>query len=162
MNWVDIVIAVLLLISIFMGLRTGIIKMALSLAGVLIGITLAGRYYPTLASHLTFIHQVNVANVVSFIIILVVVMLIAALLAAILTRIVSVLMLGWVNRLVGGVFGLIIGGLFIAALLAIWAKFGHPPAAVGTSALARILLDRFPAGLALLPHEFNSVRQFFQ
>ena len=162
MNWVDIVIAVVILISTIIGLRNGLIKVVLSLAGLIIGITLAGRYYLTLAGHLSFIHQVAVANVVAFIIILVVVMMIASLIALILTKIVSAMMLGWLNRLGGAVFGFLEGAFLMAIALALWAKFGSPPAAVGTSTLARILLDRLPAVLALLPSQFDSVRPFFQ
>ena len=45
MNWLDIVIIVALAISTFLGLKIGIIKALLSLAGLIVGVILAGRYY---------------------------------------------------------------------------------------------------------------------
>ncbi|GAI66173.1 unnamed protein product, partial [marine sediment metagenome] len=45
MNWLDIVIIVAIAIPTFIGLRMGIIKAALSLAGLIVGVILAGLYY---------------------------------------------------------------------------------------------------------------------
>ena len=42
MSWLDLVIVVVLAISTFLGLRMGIIKAVLSLAGVIVGVVLAG------------------------------------------------------------------------------------------------------------------------
>ena len=52
MNWLDIVILIILAISVFMGLKTGLIKMVISLAGLILAIFLAGRLYLSLANHL--------------------------------------------------------------------------------------------------------------
>ena len=162
MNWLDIVIIVLIAIPTLIGLRTGIIKAALSLAGVIVGVILAGRFYAALAGRLTFIPQENVAGIFAFAIILVAVMIIAGVLASVLKWVASAVMLGWVNRLGGAVFGFLLGAVFCAALLAIWVKFLGLVGPVADSGLATILLDRFPAVLALLPEEFNSIRSFFQ
>lgn len=162
MNWLDIVIIVLIAIPTLAGLRTGIIKAALSLAGVIVGVILAGRFYAALAGRLTFIPQENVAGIVAFAIILVAVMVIAGVLASVLKWVASAVLLGWVNRLGGAVFGFLLGAVFCAVLLAIWVKFLGLVGPVGESGLAVFLLDRFPAILALLPEEFNSIRSFFR
>ena len=52
MNWLDIAIIVLILIPTFMGLKAGLIKTVLTLAGVILGIFLAGRYHGVLAEQL--------------------------------------------------------------------------------------------------------------
>jgi membrane protein required for colicin V production len=162
MNWLDIVIIVVIIFAAFSGLRTGLIKAVLSLAGLIVGVVLAGRYYVPLAQQLTFISQTSVAKVVAFVIILVGVMVIASVIAALLKWAASAIMLGWVNRLGGAVFGLVLGALFCAALLAIWVKFLGIAGVVADSGLATFLLDRFPMVLALLPDEFDAVRSFFQ
>ena len=162
MSWLDIAITVLIIVPTFLGLRTGIIKAALSLAGVIVGIILAGRYYTALAEQLTFISQANLANIAAFALILFGVMLVAAILASVLKWLVSAVLLGWINRLAGALFGLVLGAIFCSALLAIWAKFLGVGATMAESALATILLDRFPLILALLPNEFGAVRSFFQ
>ena len=161
MNWLDIVIIVLIAIPTLIGLKIGIIKAALSLAGVILGTILAGHYYAALAEQLTFVSQDNLAKIAAFAIILIGVMIIASILAAVLKWVVSAVMLGWVNRLGGVVFGLLLGGVFCGALLAIWANF-LGTGAITSSGLATLLLDRFPMVLALLPEEFDAVRSFFQ
>jgi len=161
MNWLDIVILVVVAIATFIGLRIGIIKAALSLAGIIAGIFLAGRYYVPLAERLTFISQESIAQGVAFAIILIVVMIIAGLLAAFLKWIASVVMLGWVNHLGGAFFGLVLGVILCSALLTLWGKFFGATNIVEESSIASILLDRFPAVLGLLPDEFDAIRSFF-
>ena len=162
MNWLDIVLLVIMAGGIFVGLRIGLIKATLSLVGLILGIILAGRFYVPLSEQLTFIPQASVAEVVAFAIILIGIMLIASILAAVLKWLASLVMLGWVNRLGGAVLGLVLGALLCSALLATWAKFFGAAGAVGESALAVVLLDRFPAVLALLPDEFDVIRSFFR
>ena len=162
MNWLDIVILVVVAIATFLGLRIGIIKAALSLAGVIVGVILAGRYYVPLSAQLSFIPQAGVAEVVAFVIILIGVMVIAGVIARFLRWVASAVMLGWVNHLGGAAFGLVLGATLCAALLATWVKFLGIAGIISESSLAAILLDRFPAVLALLPGEFDAIRSFFQ
>jgi len=162
MNWLDIVLIVVLAAATFLGLKTGIIKMALSLAGIVVGIFLAGRFHVPLANQLTFISQPGVAKIVAFAIILVGVMAIAAVLAFFLKWAASAMMLSWVNNLGGAVFGLALGALLCGALLAIWVKWLGAGSAVTESILAAVFLDKFPMVLGLLPSEFDAVRSFFQ
>ena len=162
MHWLDIGIIAVLIISAIFGLRTGIIKAVLSLAGLILGVILAGRYYVPLSEQLAFIHQAGVAKIVAFAIILIGVMVIAGVLASLLKWAASVILLGWVNRLGGAIFGLLLGAMICAALLATWLKFLGMEEVITGSKLAIILLDRFPMVLALLPDEFDVVRSFFQ
>ncbi len=161
MNWLDLVLIVILVVAAFIGLRIGIIKAVLSLAGVVLGVILAGRFYNALAPSLAFIPQENMARIVAFAIILIGVMVIAGILAGVLKWLASLVLLGWLNRLGGAALGLLLGILFSSALLAIWARI-LGTGAIGDSALANLLLDNFPLVLALLPEEFGSIRSFFQ
>ena len=163
MNWVlDIVLLVLLGIAAFIGLRIGIIKAALSLAGLIVGVILAGRYYDSLAQHLGFIPGDGVAEVVAFIIILLGVVIIAMVLALLLKWATSAIMLGWVDRLGGAIFGLLWGAVLCGALLAMWLKYVGATEAIVESTVASILVKSFPLVLALLPQELDAVRSFFQ
>ena len=162
MNWLDIVIIVALAISTFLGLRIGIIKAVLSLAGLIVGVILAGRYYVPLSEQLTFIPQAGVARIVAFAIILIVVMIIAGVVAKLLKWAASAVLLGWANHLGGAIFGLVLGAVFCGAILAIWIKFLGIQSIIVESVMATILLDNFPLVLALLPDDFDAVRSFFQ
>lgn len=162
MNWLNIILIIVLAIFSFLGLKTGIIKTVLSLAGLIVGVILAGQYYVALSEQLSFISQSGVAEVVAFAIILVGVMIIAVVLARLLKWAASVVMLSWVNNLGGAVFGLILGAIFSGALLAIWVKWVGVGSAITESMVAELLVDKFPLVLALLPDEFDAVRSFFQ
>jgi membrane protein required for colicin V production len=162
MNWLDVVIAIILIISLFIGLKAGLIKTVISLAGLILGIFLAGRYYQLLAGKLIFISSDKVAGIVAYIIILIVVMIAAAIIAWLLSKIVSAIMLGWLNHIGGAILGLLIAGIFLGAILAIWAQYGGGSNIIADSLLGRFLLAKFPFVLALLPGEFDSIRSFFK
>lgn len=161
-NWLDIVIIVAIGVTTFIGVRKGVIKIALTLAGLIVGIVLAGRYYAPFSQHLTFISQPSLAKVAAFAIIFIGVMLIATLLARLVKWAASAIMLGWVDRLGGGILGFIVGAMFCGAFLAMWVKFIGMPGAIAQSTIAPILLYQFPRVLALLPEEFGAIRSFFQ
>ncbi|MBA7677425.1 hypothetical protein ES703_85682 [subsurface metagenome] len=161
MNWLDIVIIVAIAIPTIIGLKVGIISAVLSLAGIIVGVILAGRYYLSLSEQLTFIPQAGAAKIIAFAIIVIGVMIIAVVIARLLRRIASVLLLGWINQIGGAAFGLLLGAIFCGALLALWVKYLGITEAIAESALAFILLDRWPIVLALLPDEFDSIRSFF-
>ena len=161
MNWLDIVIIIALIVFVFSGFKVGLIKVLFTLAGGIIGVVLAGHYSESLANQLTFISDSGVAGIVAFAIIVILVMIVATILAFVIKKIASFVLLGWVDRLGGGVIGLIIGAIFIGAILAMWLKFQGDNDIITGSALANFLVDKFGIVLGLLPSEFDSVRDFF-
>jgi len=163
MSWLDLVIVVVLAVGAFLGLRMGIIKAILSLAGVIVGVVLAGQYYVALADALPFFSETSsAAKIVAFAIILIVVMAIAVVAARFLKWAASAMMLGWGNHLGGAALGLVLGAIFCGALLAIWVKWLGAGDTITESMIAPVLLDKFPNVLALLPDEFDAIRSFFQ
>jgi membrane protein required for colicin V production len=162
MNWLDIFLIILLIGATVGGFISGLIKTVFSLAGLIIGVILAGHYYVALSTYLPFIPTEKGPPISAFIIIFLAVMIIAALLGFLLTKLISAVLLGWLNRLGGALLGLILGAIFVAAFLVIIARYADAGGAISESAIAPVLLDRVPLILALLPPEFDSVRQFFQ
>ncbi len=162
MNWLDILLLVAIALATVGGLAIGIIRAALALVGLIFGVVLAGHYYIPFSQVLDAVLQPPVAKVVAFAVILIAVLVVTALLAMFLRRGASAIKLGWADRLGGAVFGLMMGALFCACLLAIWVKFVGGGGTITQSTVARILLDRLPMALALLPDEFDAVRSFFQ
>ncbi|MFO8143964.1 MAG: CvpA family protein [Dehalococcoidales bacterium] len=162
MNWLDIVLIVVIGIATFIGLRKGIIKMSLTLAGLIGGIVVAGRYYVPFSQYLTCISSTIWARIAAFSIIFIGIMVIAALLAKLLEKAASAIMLGWTNRLVGAILGFVMGSLFCGAVLAVWIKYLGTPGTVTESQIAPLLLNVFPRVLTLLPEDFETVRSFFQ
>ena len=154
MNWVDIVIIIYLVLSIISGLMQGLIRTVLSIIGLIVGIILASHFYIQFGDILTFISDKNTAEIVAFAIILLAVTGIAALIALILRSIIKGIMLGWIDRLGGAVFGLILGALSASAFLAIIVKYTNT-SVITDSKLAGFFLDKFPIVLSLLPSQFD-------
>jgi len=161
MNWVDIVIIIYLILSVISGLAQGLIRSVLSIIGLIVGIILASHFYKQLGDILSFISNKNAADIVAFVIILLVVMGIAALIALILRSIIKGIMLGWIDRLGGAVFGLILGALSVSAFLAIIVKYTSS-SLITNSLLAGFFLNKFPLVLSFLPSQFDSIRNFFK
>jgi membrane protein required for colicin V production len=161
MNWLDILIIVVAVLFGIVGLRQGIIRTVFGIAGLIAGIILAGRYYNQLADFL-FPAGATWAHIAAYVIILLITLLVVGLVGWLIAKLVHFAMLGWLDRLVGFVLGVAIGGLLCAAVLAVVLKYypGTEPA-IGQSAIAIFLMDGFPLLLALLPAEFDFIRDFF-
>jgi membrane protein required for colicin V production len=161
MNWLDIILLVMLFVPTFIGLRKGLIKTALSFAGLIIGVVLAGNFYKPVSRIFGFIDNENVAYILAFILILALVMVAAFLLARLLKSVISSVMLGWVDNFGGATLGFLSGFLFLGAILATWVKFFGSDLVID-SFLGKVMLDYFPLALGLLPGEFDSIKDFFQ
>ncbi len=161
MNWLDIVIIVVAVLMGIVGLRQGIIKTVFGIGGLIGGIVLAGRYYGGLAAILSP-SGATWANIAAYAIILIATLVVAGVVGWLVAKLVHLVLLGWLDRLVGCILGVVIGSLLCAAVLAIVGKY-YPgaEAVIGQSGLARFLMGGFPLLLALLPEEFDSVRDFF-
>jgi membrane protein required for colicin V production len=141
MNWLDIVILILIAVPAVAGLKFGVIKILFTVAGIIIGVILAGQFSGSLAGMLKFIEDPRWAEIAAFAFIMIAVLILAGVGAGLLSSVLSAILLGWINRLGGAVLG--IGDT------------------ISDSALASFLLDGFPFILALLPDKFDSVRSFF-
>jgi len=161
MNWLDIVIIVVAVLLGLAGLRQGIIRTAFGIAGLIGGIVLAGRYYDELAALLSS-SGATWANIAAYAIILIATLIVAGVVGSLVAKLVHLVLLGWLDRLVGCVLGVFIGGLLCAAVLAIVVKY-YPgtEAVISQSGVAKFLMEGFPLLLALLPGEFDFIRDFF-
>jgi membrane protein required for colicin V production len=162
LNWLDIIIIILIVVPGFIGLKAGIIKALFTVAGVIVGVVLAGRLSDSLGGVLPFISNPEVAKLVAFAVILVVVMIIASIAAKLVKWAVSAVLMGWLNRLGGAILGVVLGMIFCGAVLTMWVNYLGINSVVENSALAGFLLNSFPIVLGLLPSEFDSVRSFFR
>jgi membrane protein required for colicin V production len=164
MNWLDIVIVIALVLAVFGGLKNGLVNGVVTLAGLIIGIVLAGRYSDALGAVLPASWGAA-ANIAGFAIIVIVVLLIGMVVGKLLRGVLKAIMLGWLDRLGGAVFGLLLAAFFWGGLLAVLSKYADSLGSFGVkiadSVLAEFLLDAFPFILGLLPAEFNIVTGFF-
>jgi membrane protein required for colicin V production len=155
----DWVIVAVLLLSTAVALSQGFFLELFSLAGVVLGFLLACWEYPLVAGHLGFIDQRWVADIVAFFI----VFLLLAILAGTIGRIVSwgVKQAGlrWMDRLLGGAFGLLRGALVVTVIVMATAAFAPQSQWLARSSLAPYFLVAGRAASWLAPAEVrNRVR----
>ena len=161
MNWLDIVILAITIIFGLMGLRRGAIKTVFGIAGLVGGIALAGHYYQPLASVL-FSSGASWSGIAAYAIILAVTLVVASIIGWFVARLAHIILLGWIDRLIGFILGTGIGAMLCAAILAIVSR--HLPGtreAISHSVMARLLMEQFPLLLALLPEEFDFISGLF-
>lgn len=118
MTYVDYIILGILVLFTIKGLFKGLVHQVMTLVGLIAGLLLAWQFYPVIAGIAMKI-GINplVSSVVAFIAIYIAVVVTARILAELLGKAIKFLLLGWLNKLAGGVFGLIEGLLFITIAL---------------------------------------------
>ena len=144
MNWLDIVIIVVVVLLGLAGLRQGMIRTVFGIAGLVGGIFLAGRYHDELAA-LLFPSGAVWANIAAYAIIAIATLVVAGVIGWLVAKLVNFVALGWLDKLVGCVLGVVIGCLLCAAILAIVVKY-YPDmeATINQSVIARVLVGGFP------------------
>jgi membrane protein required for colicin V production len=147
MNWLDIVIIIVVVSLGIAGLRQGMIRTVFGIAGLIGGIFLAGRYYDELAERL-FPSGAIWGNIAAYAIILIATLVVAGVIGWLLAKLVNFAALGWLDKVMGFILGVVIAGLIFAAILAFALLFvDYYPgmeATINQSALGSFLVTAFP------------------
>jgi len=158
MNWLDAVILIALIGFTLSAFRAGLIREVVTLVAVVVGVLIAGHYYDDLADDvLLFIKNDKAAKVIAFASLFGSIALLGQLGAFLMKQAVSILLLGWLDHLAGGAFGLLKGLVLVELFLMFFATFPYLglDEAIDGSGIAPLFLDNGPALLKLLPGEFN-------
>jgi membrane protein required for colicin V production len=158
MNWLDFVLAAILGISVGTGIWKGFFRLSIGLAATILSILLASWFYGLAASFFTpYLKEESLANFLGFLSILLIVQLTGVLLAKILSMSFKKAGLGWLDRLLGGVFGLVravlISSVFVMILTAF--SWNPPPASVAQSTIAPYVMEGAQILVYLCPHEIR-------
>jgi membrane protein required for colicin V production len=160
-NGLDLFITVVLVVAAFFGWRRGIIGTVLTLIGLVVGVVVAGQTYDGLSNVFDgFIDSPTWAKVAAFAIIAA-----SMVLSRLLKKVLTLLMLGWVDNVAGMVLGLFMSSLGLTAVIGVMGvvPFGSLDGTVENSVLAGFFGDAFlPGVLALLPSEFDRVTDLVQ
>ncbi len=119
MNFVDIAILVILGGFIIKGLLRGLLKEVCSLVGLLAGAFLAFRYHAPLAELMvtSFGLPARLCVIGAFLALFLATVMFFGVLGYLLSRFVKLIFLGGLNRVAGGFFGLVQGGVLLAVVL---------------------------------------------
>ena len=115
MSTPDIIILICFLPAIISGIMKGFIEQAIALVSLILGAWLAFKFSTVVSGWLQPYFEVSetVLNVISFAVIMVAVVLVLFVLSKILTGVTKLVMLGWLDRLLGLVFALLKAGLLV-------------------------------------------------
>ena len=115
MNTVDIILLIALVPAVISGISKGFIHQVFSLVGMVLSVWVAFKFTNTVSAWIGPLLEVNktVLWVISFIIIVAAVILLVNLLGNLAEKLVKVVMLGWLDKLLGVVFAVIKAALAI-------------------------------------------------
>jgi membrane protein required for colicin V production len=119
MNWLDIVLAIPLLWFLYRGFRNGLIIELASLAALILGIYAALHFSFYVQGYLEENFEIaeNYLYIISFAITFLIVAIIVYLAGKIIHKVISIVALGFLNRLAGGIFGLLKAALVLSVIL---------------------------------------------
>jgi membrane protein required for colicin V production len=108
MNLLDIIILICLIPAFIQGIFKGFISQAISLISIIVGVWASAHFtdivYQWLAQYISGSEQV--LKIAAFAIIFVAVIVVLILVGKLLEKVIELVMLGWLNRLLGAVFAL--------------------------------------------------------
>ena len=123
---IDIIVLILLVMALFKGLSKGLIVALFSFIAFIVGLAAAIKLSPVAAAYLG--SAVNVSQrwlpVIAFIVVFILVVMLVRLGAKMLESVVQLAMLGWLNRLGGAVFYMLLY-IFIFSIILFYASSIH-------------------------------------
>jgi len=152
MTIVDWMIVVVLAGSVLAGLARGFLRSVFSLGGLIAGVALASWNYWRLAAVLKrFIHSVEIADAVAFLIIAFLVMAVAAILGSLLAKFFEKVGLGCLDRLAGALFGFVEGLVFVTLCILVTVAFFPQTAWLTEARLPRYFFGALHVSIQVTP-----------
>ena len=156
MNWLDIVLVTIMIITAIVGIFKGFVKQVIGLVAVLAGLVLASFYYePAAALFETFVKNELLSHFLGFLLIFVLVLVAGAILGHLVTK-AMVGPLALANRLFGAAFGFIKAVLICGIIVFALVSFEIAKPALGTSVLAPICLGATRAVINAIPKDLRA------
>ncbi len=156
LNWFDVVILVVMILSTISGERKGFIRGFFGILGVTIGIWLALRYNGELSVYIQGIFSLSlkICKIVAFALIFISVVVLFNLAGLGVKKLVTTLYLDWFDAFSGAVFGLVLSVVWISLLLTLIAVVPIPVSWKSS------VHDSYIVGVYLkwLPHIIASVK----
>lgn len=128
-NYLDILLAVLLLLFAWSGFRKGLVIEIATLAALVLGLFLAYYFSGFVSEKLKDFFSISdqYLEIISFIVVFIGVIIFVMLVGKLFEKLIDVLMLGFLNKLAGAIFGIFKGALFISIFIFIvgYVSSGH-------------------------------------
>lgn len=124
MNYIDIVLGILLVLAAINGFRKGLVAEVASIAALILGIWGAIEFSYITSDFLVeqFDLQTEHLNLISFVITFVVIVVLVHIVGNVVSKLLDAVMLGFVNKLAGLVFGVLKAALILSVVLVVFNK----------------------------------------
>lgn len=144
MNWIDLTLALIMIVSIVSGLRAGFVRTAIGLVAAILGLVFGLHYYRAVAVSLRpHISHTLAADLAGFLIVFCGITILGAVVTGMLARFIRSMDLVWLDRALGGAFGVVRGLLF--GTIMIWGLMAlmpvQPKLVLSESRLAPCVMD---------------------
>lgn len=143
MNWIDWVLILFLVISVANGFQEGMVRITIGLLALVAGFIVASWFGGLAAAPLMpWVQSKGVASILGYLLVFFAVIIVGALLGALLARMLKLIGLSWMDRLLGGLLGVVRGFIVLAVVTMVVTALAPRwlPHAVGGSTLAPYVL----------------------
>ncbi|WP_167605945.1 CvpA family protein [Maribellus sediminis] len=124
MNYIDIILLILLILAAVSGFKKGLVAEVASLAALILGIWGAIEFSYITSDFLVenFDLKTDHLNIISFVVTFVVIVILVHIVGNVVNKMLETVMLGFVNKLAGLVFGVLKSALILSILLVVFDK----------------------------------------
>ena len=155
-NWLDWLLAVIVVLSVLSGASEGFVRGLVGLASLFVGLIVAAQGYHSFGNWLSsHIHSSDVAHGVAFLVLFLLVVAVGAILAGIVQRLLKDAGLAWFDRLLGLFFGLVRGVIMDAVVIMAMLAFGIKVETVKTSKLTPTVIHESRMMAATMPPDLH-------
>ena len=162
MNWIDLVLVLVIGSSVLAGLSAGFARVGVGFAAMIVGLFCGFWFYGVAAAYvIDYVNSSAIANLIGFFAILTGVLILGAIVGRILAMFFKWVGLSWLDRLLGGAFGVVRGFVIAAAMVTVLLAFAPspPPPSVVDSKLLPYVINVSDVLAALTPREMKD--QFY-
>jgi len=162
LNWIDLVLMLVIGGSVLAGLSAGFARVGVGFAAMIVGMFCGFWFYGVAAAYvMDYVNSRAIANLIGFFAILAGVLIVGAIVGRILATFFKSVGLSWLDRLLGGAFGVVRGFVIAAAMVTVLLAFAPspPPPSVVDSKLLPYVINVSDVLAALTPREMKD--QFY-
>ena len=144
MNVLDIILLICFIPAIITGLRKGFIAQVISIVSIILGIWMSFRFSALVSGWLGKWIEApeNILQIISFAVILILVILALAALGRLLEATIKIILLGWLNKLLGVVFAILKYAIILGLLLMLFDDINRTMNLVKPDVFAQSVLYR--------------------
>ena len=158
MNWMDWLLIAFLVGSVANGFQEGLVRMGIGIMALIAGFFLASWFGGMAGGWvMPYVHVKAVAGLIGYMIVFVGVLLVGTLLGALIARMLKLVGLSWMDRILGGAFGVVRGFVVVTVVAMVVTAFAPSwmPKAVNDSKLAPYVLGSARVFAAATPFEIR-------